>query len=123
MLLSRPRCAQEDDVLALGEEVELVQMGDALALEGAAEGEVEVVEGFDRGEPRSLHPGFSAVELARRHLLGEHRGQIAQVVPALFGAAPGHGLGHLGQAGRLEGPGVEGDVGCGAHRPHPAAAS
>ena len=91
--LAGARRPQEDDVLVLGEEVELGEVQDALALERAREGEVEVVERLDGREAGRLDARLPAVALAGRDLLGEDRGQVVLVVPAVLAGPLGQGGG------------------------------
>ena len=86
--LAGARWSQEDDVLGLGQEVELGEVGDDLALDARLDREVEVVERLCRREAGGLHPGRPAVAVARADLLGEDRREIRLVVPALV-AGPG----------------------------------
>ncbi len=92
MRLARAGRSEEDDVGRLREEVQLGQMGDDLPLHAGLDLEVEVVDRLDRREAGGLDPGLAPMALARADLLGEHRGQIRLVVPALV-------AGGLGQSG------------------------
>jgi hypothetical protein len=56
--------AEQDDVLLAGEEVELTEMQDRVALEACLEREVELLQGLARGEPRGLDPRLPAVRIA-----------------------------------------------------------
>src|SRR3954454_16322531 len=50
---------EEDDVLAAGEEVELAEVQHRVAPQGGLEGEVELLDGLARGEPRGLDAGLA----------------------------------------------------------------
>ena len=89
--LPRPRWPQEDDVLRLREEVELREVRHRLVLHRALEGEVEVVEGLHLREAGSLHPVLATVGVPSGDFLGEHRGEVGLVVPALLGGPLGEG--------------------------------
>jgi len=62
--LAGARGPEEDDVLVLGEEVELGEVEHGLALQAAGEAEVEVVEGLDGRQARRLDARLTAVALA-----------------------------------------------------------
>ena len=78
---------EEDHVLRLSEEVELREVRHRLLLDGALEGEIEVIQGLDLRESGRLHPVLAAVGFAGAHLFGEHRREIGLVVPALVGGS------------------------------------
>jgi hypothetical protein len=65
--------AEQDDVLLAGEEVQLPEVQDDVAAERGLEGEVELLEGLARREPRGLDPGLPAVTVARVGLPGRQR--------------------------------------------------
>ena len=77
--LAGPRRAEQDDVLAAVQEVELAEVLDHLLLHRALEGEVELLQGLARREARRLDPALAAVGLPRGDLGGEHRLQEALV--------------------------------------------
>ena len=58
--------AEQDDVLARVQEVELAQALDDLALDRALEGEAELLERLARGQARGLDAALAAVALAAR---------------------------------------------------------
>ena len=88
----------------LGEEVELGEVGDERPVGRGLEREVEVVERLDRREAGRLHPGRAAVAVPGAHLLGEHRGEIGLVVPALVPGPVREPARHVPDARRLERP-------------------
>ena len=94
--------AEQDDVLAAGEEVELAEMQHRLAPQAGLEGEVELLERLAGREARGLDAGLAAVAVAAVGLGLEQRGGEALEAP-LLGAGP---IGELGQRprgrGRLE---------------------
>ena len=82
------RAEQHDIVLGV-EEVELGEVLDDLALDGALEGEVELLERLARGQARGLDAALAAValpggDLGREQDLGE-----ALIAPLLFAGAVG----------------------------------
>jgi hypothetical protein len=85
--------AEQDDVLAAGDEVELAEMQNGLAPQAALEGEVELLERFAGGEPRGLDPGLAAVAVAAVDLGLEQRGGELLKAPVLGAGA----VGELGQ--------------------------
>ena len=85
--------AEQDDVLLAGEEVELAEMQDGVALEAGLEGEVELLQRLARGEPRGLDPGLAAVAVAAVGLGLQQRGGELLVAPLLRAGA----VGELGQ--------------------------
>src|SRR5690242_10835985 len=88
--------AEQDDVLAAGEEVELAEVQHRVAADRGLEGEVELLERLARGEAGALDPGLAAVAVAAVDLgLEQRRGKL--LVGPLFGAGP---LGELGQRPR-----------------------
>jgi hypothetical protein len=96
--------AQEDDVLAAGEEVELAEVLDQGLLDRALEGEVELLERLARREPGGLDAALAAVRFARGVL-----GRQQRFGEALVGLVLGAGaLGELGQrpggGGRFQRP-------------------
>ena len=66
--------AEQDDVLAAGEEVELAEVQDRLAPQRGLEGEVELLERLAGGEPGGLDPGLAAVAVAAVGLGLQQRG-------------------------------------------------
>ncbi len=80
------------------QEVELGQVADLLPLHAPLEGEVEIVQGLHLGEAGRPHPVLTTVSLPGRHLLGEDRGQIALIVPALLPGPFGQKRGRLADA-------------------------
>jgi hypothetical protein len=58
------RRAQQDDVLAAGEEVQLGEMQDLLAAQAGLKGEVELLDRLARGEASGLDPCLAAVAVA-----------------------------------------------------------
>jgi hypothetical protein len=75
--------AEQDDVLARVKEVELAEVLDDLALDGALEGEVELLQRLARGEPGGPDAALAAVAVARGDLGGEQRarGRRASAAP------------------------------------------
>jgi hypothetical protein len=57
--------AEQDDVLAAGQEVELAKVQHRLAPQAGLEGEVELLERLARREAGGLDPGLAAVRVAR----------------------------------------------------------
>ncbi len=110
--LAGSRRSEEHDVVGFGEEVELGEVGDLLALDRALEGEVEVIEGLDLREPGRLHTVRAAVVLARGDLLGEHRRQVVLVGPGLLPGPLRERRGDRSDPRGLQGPRQERDVGC-----------
>ena len=62
--LAGPGRSEQDDVLLARQEIELAEMQDRVALEARLEGEVELLQGLARREPRGFDPGLSAVGIA-----------------------------------------------------------
>jgi hypothetical protein len=79
--------AEQHDVLARVQEVELAEVLDDLALDGALEGEVELLKCLARREARGLDAALAAVTLARGHLAGEQRFGEAFIAPLLLARA------------------------------------
>jgi hypothetical protein len=94
--------AQRDDALLGVQEVELAEVLDHLALDGALEGEVEFLQRLAGREPRLADARLAAVAVARGHLSGQQQLREVLIAPLL---GPG-ALGRLGQrprrGGRLE---------------------
>ncbi len=88
--------AQEDDVLAAVQEVELAEVQDQVALEARLEGEVELLKRFACREPGGLDAGLAAVAVAAVGL-GLQQGSGELLVGPLVGA---RSLGELGQLGQ-----------------------
>ena len=85
--------AEQDDVLAAGQEVELAEMQDGVAWHRRLEGEVELLERLARRKPRRLDPCLPAVAVAAIGLgLQQRRGELL-IAPVLGAGA----LGELGQ--------------------------
>jgi hypothetical protein len=85
--------AEQDDVLAAGEEVELAEVQDCLAAQGGLEGEVELLDRLACREPGGLDPGLAAVAVAAVGLGLEQRGGELLEGPFLGAGA----IGELGQ--------------------------
>jgi hypothetical protein len=94
--LAGPGRAEQNDVLARVEEVELAEVLDHLALDGALEAEVELLERLAGREASRLDPALAAVGLARGDLGLKQRLGEALVAPVLL-AGP---LGQLRQRPR-----------------------
>ena len=94
--LAGPGRAEQDDVLAGVQEVELAEVLDDLALDRALEGEVELLERLAGGEARGLDAALAAVALARGDLGREQRLGEALIAPLLLARA----LGELRQRAR-----------------------
>ena len=94
--------AEQDDVLAAGEEVELAEVQDAVAADRGLEGEVELLERLARREAGGLDAALAAVAVAAVDLGLEQRGGELLIAPLLGAGA----LGELGQRpggrGRLQ---------------------
>ena len=88
--------AEQDDVLAGVQEVELAEVLDDLALDRALEGEVELLERLAGGEARGLDAALAAVALARGDLGREQDLGEALIAPLLLART----LGELGQRAR-----------------------
>jgi hypothetical protein len=93
MGLAGARRAQQDDVLAGVQEIELTEVLDDLALDRALEGEVELLQRLAGGEPRRLDAAFAAVALPAGDLGRQQRLGESFIAPVLL-ARP---LGELGQ--------------------------
>jgi hypothetical protein len=115
-VLPVPGRAEEHDVGGFVQEVELGEVGDLGGLDGALEAEVEVVDGLDLGEAGGLDARLAAVGLAGGDFLGEHGGEELAVVPAFVGGLGRERLGRRRDAGGLERPGEERDLGGDAAR-------
>ena len=85
-------------------------MGDLLALDGALEGEVVVIERLDLGEAGGLDPVLAAVGFSGGDFFGEDGGQVGLVVLAFLGRSFGQHRGASADARRFEGPGQEGEL-------------
>ena len=88
--------AEQDDVLAAGEEVELAEVQHRVAAERGLEGEVELLERLAGGEARGLDPGLAAVAVAAVDLGLQQRGGELLIAPLLGAGA----VGELGQRPR-----------------------
>jgi hypothetical protein len=64
MTLAGSGRAEQDDVLAAGEEVELAEMQDRVAADRGLEGEVELLQGLARREAGGLDAALAAVAVA-----------------------------------------------------------
>ena len=94
--------AEQDDVLAAGEEVELAEVQDGVARDRGLEGEVELLERLARREPRGLDPGLAAVAVAAVGLgLQQRRGEVL-IAPFLLAGAVGELGQRPGRGRRLE---------------------
>ncbi|HEY5433955.1 MAG TPA: hypothetical protein VIK13_01865 [Candidatus Limnocylindrales bacterium] len=71
------------DVLDLGEEIELSEVGDRVATHAWLDHEIKAVEGLERGEAGGLHAGAPAVAVPPHDLLGENGGRVGRMIPAL----------------------------------------
>jgi hypothetical protein len=76
--------AEQDDVLAAGEEVELAEVQDGLALQRGLEGEVELLERLARREAGGLDARLAAVAVAAVGLGLEERGGELLIGPLLL---------------------------------------
>ena len=85
--------AEQDDVLAAGEEVELAEMGDQGLLDRALEGEVELLERLSGREAGGLDAALAAVRLAAG-VLGREQRLGEALIASFLGAGT---LGELGQ--------------------------
>jgi hypothetical protein len=92
-LLPVPGRAEQHDVLASVEEVELAEVLDDLAADRALEGEVELLERLAGGEAGRLDPALAAVRLPGGDL-GREQGLGEAFVAPLLLARP---FGELGQ--------------------------
>jgi hypothetical protein len=88
--------AEQDDVLAAGEEVELAEVQDGVALEAGLEGEVELLDRLARWEPSGLDAGLAAVAVAAVGL-GLQQGGGELLKGPFLGAGA---IGELGQRAR-----------------------
>src|SRR5215216_1569773 len=107
--------AQEDDVLARVQEVELAEVLDDLALDRALEGEVELLERLAGGEARGLDAALAAMalpggDLGREQDLGE-----ALIAPLLLARTLGQLRQRAGGGRRLERPEQVRELGGRAH--------
>src|SRR5215207_1260020 len=90
MTFPGPRRAEQDEILAAGEEVELAEMQDLVAADRGLEGEVELLERLAGGEARGLDAALAAVAVAAVDLgLEQRRGELLK--------APLVGAGALGE--------------------------
>src|SRR5215213_5421812 len=104
MRLARAGRAEQNDVLAAVQEVELAEMQDRLAPQRGLEGEVELLERLAGGEARRLDAGLAAVAVAAVDLGLEQRGGEALEAPLLLASTVGE-LGQRVRGGRgLEDP-------------------
>src|SRR4051794_14489896 len=104
MGLAGARRAEQDDVLAAGEEIELAQVQDAVAADRGLEGEVELLQRLAGGEPRGLDPALAAVAVAAVEPGLEQRGGERLERP-VFGAGAVGELRQRSRGGRrLHGP-------------------
>ena len=71
MSLPDPGRPEQDHVLAAIDEAELVQALDLLALDAGLEGEVELIERLDRGQPGGTHGCPEPTVVAQRDLGAE----------------------------------------------------
>jgi hypothetical protein len=85
--------AEQDDVLARVQEVELAEMLDDLALDAALEGEVKLLERLARREACGLDAALAAVAVPGGDLGREQRLGEALIAPLLLARA----LGELGE--------------------------
>ena len=81
--LARAGRPEEDDVVAVGHEVEGAEVGDDVSLERALEAEIEVLEGLASGKAGRFDPRLPAVVLAGGHLPLQTGSQVLLVAPAL----------------------------------------
>ena len=93
MTFPGPRRAEQDEILAAGEEVELAQVQHRVAADRALKAEVELLERFSRGEAGGLDPALAAVAVAAVDLGFEQRGGELLKAPVLAAGA----VGELGQ--------------------------
>ena len=96
MRLAGARRAEQDDVLAAGEEVELAEVQDGGLLDRALEAVVELLQRLARGKPRGLDAGLAAVAVATVGLGLEQRCGELLIAPFLRPRA----VGELGQRSR-----------------------
>jgi hypothetical protein len=111
MGLAGPGWAQEDHVVAGGDEVQGAQVGDQVAFEAAGVVVVELLQALAGREAGVADAALAAVGFAGGDLALQAGGQELLMGPAL-GAGPFGQPGHrLAQAGCLERPGKEGELG------------
>ena len=85
--------AEQDDVLAAGEEVELAEVQHRVAADRGLEGEVELLERLAGGEAGGLDAALAAVAVAAVGLGLQQRGGELLIAPLLGAGA----IGELGQ--------------------------
>jgi len=103
-VLPVPAPAEQDDVLARVQKVELAEVLDDLALDAALEGEVELLERLACGEAGGLDAALAAVALPGGDLGREQAFGEALVAPLLLARALGELRERAGGGRRLQGP-------------------
>ncbi len=108
-----PGRAQENGVLLARDEVQGTQVGELLARQAAQMGDVEFLQGLDRGEVRGADAALAAVGLAGGDLALQDRDQVLGVGPVLGSCALGQALSGVQQDRGFHRARVEGQVGGG----------
>jgi hypothetical protein len=103
--------AEEDHVVAGGDEVQGAQVGDGVAFEGAGVVEVELLQALAGGEPRRPDAPFPAVGFAGGDLTLQAGDQELLMGPRLGAGPLSEPPCCLAQAGCFQRPGEEGDLG------------
>src|SRR6478735_1569218 len=75
--------AEEDIVVACGDEIQSSEVGDGVAFEAADMVEVELLQRFSRREPGGADTGLTAVGFSWRYLALQARRQVFFVAPVL----------------------------------------
>ena len=94
--------AEEDDVVAGGDEVQGAQMGDGVAFESAGVVEVELLQGFSCREPGGADAALAAVGLPGGDFALQAGHQVFLVAPVLGPGSLGQPGSGLAQRGRFE---------------------
>jgi hypothetical protein len=76
--------AEQDDVGLGGDEVGHPEVDDQFAIQVRGVGEVELLQGLDRGKAGPADPGLGAVCFAGGDLAAQDRGQVFLMAPALL---------------------------------------
>jgi len=101
MGLAHPGRAQEDDVLLPLDEGQIKQRHDVASVECRLEGEVELIDGLDKGEPRDLERCLNPALLLAGDLFLEQVVQEGEIAFRLLLADPdriGEDLSHAGES-------------------------
>lgn len=99
--------AQEDDVLARGDEIQGPQMCDHLAAQPAGVIEVELFERLAGGEPSCPDPAFAAVGFPGGDLTSQAGREELLMTPGLRSSPFGQSRHGFAKRGGLEGPSQE----------------